>query len=164
MASQGAGFINMTVEINSGDLRRIESRLAGSKGRITTGLHERIAAMGALGAAALNAGAPHGQGGDWARGEPPLEESHFWKYLNITEGYLYTTAEHAKFIVEGFTPHMPPAEAWLGDENDGYMARKAVLENQTPTNPVDYWTPVEEMLAAENQHWAEIVGAMWLGS
>jgi hypothetical protein len=159
----GAGTISIAVTINSNDLQRIEAKLAGSKGRFTTGLIARVKAMGQSGADALNAAAPQGEGDDWARGDPPLSESHFFRYFNSTEGEIYTTAPHAIFIVFGFTPHMPPASAWLGDPNDGYMARKAVLDHGTPLNPIDYWSEVEPMLEAQNLAWAEQIGAMWLG-
>lgn len=161
--AQQVGSFAIEVRFNASDLQRIEARLNGSKGRIQSGLTSRVQAMGQAGAAALNAGAPHGSDGDWRRGEPPLSESHHFVQTNSAEGYLYTDAPHAPFIVFGFEPHMPPEEAWTGEPNEGYFPRLSVLARGTPTNPVDYWSPVEAMLEGENQHWAEVVGALWLG-
>lgn len=164
MPAAAGATISIKVSLNTGDLQRIQSRIAGTKGRINTGLTARGHAMGALGAQMLNDAAPQGDGGDWARGNPPLSDAHAYRYLNPYYTELYTTAPHEPFIVFGFEPHMPPEEAWEGDEKAGYAARKAVLDAGTPTNPVDFWSTVEAQLDGVNGEWCARIGdTIWAG-
>jgi len=157
------GSFGITVQLNTGDLQKLQAKLMGTKGRINTGLTARAHSMGALGATMLNDSCPRGEDGNWRRGDPPLSESHEYKYSNPYYTDIFSTAPHAPFIVLGFTPHMPPEDAWLG-EGSGYAPRLAVLNNGTPTNPVDYFTPVANELEGVNGEWCARIGdTLWLG-
>jgi hypothetical protein len=165
MAGEISGAsITIRVSLNTGDVARLQSRILGTKGRINAGLTARAHAMGALGVQMLNDAAPTLEGDNWVHGDPQLNSAHAYRYSNPYYTELYTTAEHEPFIVYGFTPHMPPPEAWTGDEEGSYPARKAVLDAGTPTNPVDFWSPVEAALEGVNGDWAARIGDMiWTG-
>lgn len=144
-----AGF-SLKIQVNTGDLYALDRKMRGLPTTISKGLWSRGRQMGATAVKQLNAAAPEGQGGGWIRGSPPLRGSHQFAMNNAYYATVYTTAPHARFIVNGFTPHMPPAHAWIGQQELSFVMRRAVLNNETPEAPRDYFTPVAESMEATN--------------
>lgn len=152
----GEGY-QVTFQVNTGDLVRLSNKITGAGTRITPALRARASRMAALAVRALDRAAPRGSGGGWIRGSPPLQGSHRAAVTNAYYAVVYTEASHARPIVYGFTPHMPPAHAWVGQQELSFVMRRAVLRNETPENPRDYWTPVSDAMAAHNETEAEIL-------
>lgn len=150
------GF-SVRVQVNEGDLVRLNNKITGASQAITPALWARGKRLIAIAVRELNRTAPRGAGGDWIRGSPPLESSHGGVMINAYQGVVYSSARHARFIVQGFTPHMPPERAWLGDPKLSYVMRRAVLINETPEAPRDYFSPVADKLEIFNQTEAEIM-------
>lgn len=155
----GAEGMQIRIQVNTGDLMRISSKLNNTRVQIHPGLRSRAQSMTDQAVKALNAAAPVGSGGGWIRGSPPLRGSHRGAVINAFYAVVYTEASHARPIVYGFTPHMPPAHAWVGQQELSFVMRRAVLHNETPENPRDYWTPVENALIAFNIAEAVRLGA-----
>jgi len=153
----GAEGYQVRFQVNTGDLVRISNKITGAGTQISRGLRARASRMAQLTVRALDRAAPVGSGGGWARGSPPLRGSHRAAVTNAYYAVVYTEARHARPIVYGFEPHMPPAHAWVGQQELSFVMRRAVLRNETPEAPRDYWTPVADAMAAHNALEAEIL-------
>jgi hypothetical protein len=138
----GAEGYQIVVQVNTGDLVRLNAKIQNAKTRITPGLWERARKMAAYVVKELDMSAPVGTGGGWIRGSPTLRGSHRGTVIDAYHAVVYTEASHARPIIYGFTPHMPPEHAWVGQQELSFVMRRAVLRNETPEAPRDYWTPV----------------------
>jgi len=157
-ALQGAaqGEFSLKVQFNTSDVAKLGRKIAKAKYVINPALWDRGRDMANQAADNLNRQAPRGKGGPWRRGAPPLQGSHRGVMINAYYGVVYSEAPHARYIVNGFTPHMPPAEAWLGDPRLSWPMRLAVLWNGTP-EVRDYFTPVVRETERANSVAAEIM-------
>lgn len=152
----------LEVRLNAGDVQHIQAKLIGAKGRINAGLWARARNLGSIGVEMLNAECPQGTDGNWADGQPKLNTSHRATILNPYYAELYSVAEHAKFIVFGTEPHMPPEEAWTGEPSASVPARMSVLDHGTPAQD-DYFSRVEAKLEPLNAISAETIGStIWI--
>jgi hypothetical protein len=149
------GAFGLKVEVNTGDLVAINAKIQKVSTRITPGLWARARAMAEWAKDQLNRTAPRGAGGGWIRGSPPLQSSHHGTVINAYKAVVYSDAEHARYIVNGFSPHMPPEHAWIGQQELSFVMRRAVLNNGTPEAPRDYFTPVADRMVVRNQEETE---------
>jgi hypothetical protein len=131
----GGGSIVIDIRPDRVSVEAVKRKLKNGQGRITPATAKATRGVGNIVMAYAMRFSPQGAGGDWARGNPTLREGHSVKYFNPYHVEVINTASHAPWIHEGFTPHMPPAEAWLGDVAEGFFPRMAVLHAGTPVAP-----------------------------
>jgi hypothetical protein len=156
LPSESTGM-RIEINVNPSDILSIKSRLDNTRGRITPELWVRAKTMAALVVARLDNLSPVGAGGVWRRGSPPIRGAHRARVPTPHYAEVYTVAPHEVYIVQGFEPHMPPASAWLGDQNLSYIMRRAVLEHGTPENPRPYWDQVEREAIVTNEQSAAMM-------
>lgn len=143
------------IRFNQVDVQNIRRRVLGIPNRIDKGLWARAREMAAVGVRFMDDEAPKGEGGDWARGDPPLSQGNSAFVQNPYMVVLFTRSPHARYIHDGFAPHMPPEEAWLGEEELSFIMRRQVGRKGTPNNPDPYIARAGDRLGPYNLRLAQ---------